>query len=336
MDETGEPGLPHAVALAWGVAELPQRGPKRELSIERIVDAAIEIADAEGLAAVSMARVAASLGFTTMSLYRYVTSKDDLLQLMGEAASGVPIPPERDDQDWREGLREWAATTLEVFREHPWFGDIPIQGAPSTPNALAIVDWGLRIMKDLPLSPGEKISTILLLSGLVRSFGHIERDLRRAMVKGAEYDEGSRRASAEALRALVTESRFPYLYPIVQAGAYTDDETADAEAPVHDDFAFGLERILDGVQARVEQLGSAAPPPTASRPEPPYPRDKAVKEAVRVRREAEARLREARAREKEAVAKARERAAREAERAAREAERAEREAERAAKRAAAG
>ena len=91
-DIPAEPELPRAVALAWGVAANPQRGPKREMSIERIVDAAIEIADAGGLAAVSMASVASALGYTPMSLYRYVTSKDDLLVLMQE--TGVGVPPE--------------------------------------------------------------------------------------------------------------------------------------------------------------------------------------------------------------------------------------------------
>src|SRR6187401_87608 len=98
-----DPELPRGVALAWGVAANPQRGPKRELSIERIVDAAVEIADAEGLGAVSMSRVAASLGFTTMSLYRYVTSKDDLILLMQEGAVLPPVPDESIERGWRDG-----------------------------------------------------------------------------------------------------------------------------------------------------------------------------------------------------------------------------------------
>ena len=129
-----EPELPRAVALAWGVATHPQRGPKRELSIERIVDAAIEIADAEGLTAVSMSRVAASLGFTTMSLYRYVTSKDDLILLMQERASDVVVPDSTAEQDWswREGVTAWVLAIRARYREHPWLVDIPVSGAPIT------------------------------------------------------------------------------------------------------------------------------------------------------------------------------------------------------------
>src|SRR5215207_4733722 len=123
--ERFDPELPRAVALAWGVAANPQRGPKRELSIERIVDA-------EGLAAVSMSRVAASLGFTTMSLYRYVTSKDDLILLMQEAATDVPRPAEAVERGWREGVTAWVLAIRGAYREHPWLVDIPISGAPIT------------------------------------------------------------------------------------------------------------------------------------------------------------------------------------------------------------
>ena len=99
--------LPRAIALAWGIAAEPLRGPKREMSIERIVEAAVELADADGIGAVSMSSVAARLGYTTMSLYRYVSAKDDLLVLMTE--EGIGLPPDHDpiDDDWRRGLQRW-------------------------------------------------------------------------------------------------------------------------------------------------------------------------------------------------------------------------------------
>src|SRR6478735_3857094 len=98
-----DPELPRAVALAWGVAANPQRGPKRELSIERIVDVAVEIADAGGLSAVSMSSVATELGFTPMSLYRYVSAKDDLVLLMQERGIGVPPDSVVQAETWRAG-----------------------------------------------------------------------------------------------------------------------------------------------------------------------------------------------------------------------------------------
>src|SRR4051812_50222549 len=100
-NDGGELELPRGVALAWGIAASPQRGPKREMSVESIVDAAVELADAEGLGAVSMAAVAARLGYTPMSLYRYVTAKDDLILLMQEEATGLPPQQGGAAEGWR-------------------------------------------------------------------------------------------------------------------------------------------------------------------------------------------------------------------------------------------
>lgn len=299
MTEETEPQLPRGIALSWGIAERPQKGPKRELSLEGIIDAAVEIADAEGLGAVSMARVSSSLGFTTMSLYRYVTSKDELVQLMQNAASVVLVPALDESQDWRDGLREWSASVRAVYQRHPWLLDMRVGSIPMSPSDLAMVDWAMRILRDLPLSQGEKMSTLLLLSGYTRSVGQLERDLR-----AADLGEVSPEHRA-ALKQLVTEELFPYLHPIVQSGTYMGDE-GDAEED--EDASFGLERILDGVERYVAARadGRQTPPvvqPTAE----PYPHDKAVAEAVKARREAEKKVREALKRERETVKAARER-----------------------------
>src|SRR6476660_9220556 len=107
--------LPRGVALAWGIAASPQRGPKREMSVERIVEAAVELADAEGLGAVSMAAVAARLGYTPMSLYRYVTAKDDLVLLMQEEATGLPPESVREVQGWRGQLEALYHSMLQLY-----------------------------------------------------------------------------------------------------------------------------------------------------------------------------------------------------------------------------
>src|SRR5690606_40008644 len=107
------------VSMAWGVAVAPQRGPKRELSHERIVEAAIGIADAEGLAAVTMQRVAQGFGFTTMALYRYVASKDDLHRLMLDAVTAGQEWAVAAD-DWRIGVGQWVHVVSESYDRHPW------------------------------------------------------------------------------------------------------------------------------------------------------------------------------------------------------------------------
>lgn len=300
MTDPLENGIPHAVALSWGLAANPQRGPKREMSVERIVDTAMALADEGGLAAVSMAKVAAELGFTTMSLYRYVTSKDDLLLLMQDAAcASFMMPPMDSVLGWRQGLREFALASVNVVRLHPWYLDIPIAGAPVTPGNLAIVDWGLGCMAALPLDDQEKMSTVLLLSTYGREVGVVERDVSRSREAGAV---GAGLDVPGILGLLVTEERFPHLHRILQSGAYTDNDPPGQE---HDDFDFGLERILDGIAHLIAQREAdgpvAAPEPVAARV---YPRDKSVREAVKARREAETKLREALKKEREAVKKA--------------------------------
>lgn len=308
MTDEVEEVLPRAVALSWGVAERPQRGPKRELSIERIVETAIAVADQDGLPAVSMSRIASELGFTTMSLYRYVTSKDDVLALMQDAVCDIVIPAEDDrDDDWRVGLRRWSMASIEVIQAHPWFPDIPISGIPLMPNNLAVLDWGLREMRDLPLTDAEKMSTALLLSSYARASGIVERDVRRSRANGATPPQ-SGEAFTAALAELVTAERFPDLAPLVVSGSYTDAEDEQ------DDFAFGLERILDGIERYIATRDSGESI-VASEPRPEHvPYDKAVREAAKQRREAEKALREAKKREREAIARARERAGREKER----------------------
>lgn len=307
-----DPELPRAVALAWGVAAHPQRGPKRELSIERIVDAAIEIADAEGIGAVSMSRVAASLGFTTMSLYRYVTSKDDLILLMQEGAVEPPVPDDAVERGWREGVTAWVLAMRAAYREHPWLVDIPISGAPITPNSLLIVDWFLREVRDLPLNDGEKMSTLLLLTSYARATSAQERDLGAAAAAASDPGEVTGQSAFAALAELVTPERFPYLSPLLLGGGYVAPPGV-AFDDGDDDFAFGLHRILDGIERHVERLGGtsspAAPEPLA---EPPaqldLPRDPRVRDAAKARRaaekgvrEAQKALREAQKREREAI-----------------------------------
>ncbi|WP_277207667.1 TetR/AcrR family transcriptional regulator [Isoptericola croceus] len=304
---TDAPELPPRLALAWGVAERPERVPRRELSIERIVEAAVEIADAEGLAGVSMARVAKSLGFTTMSLYRYVTSKDDLLLLMQEVAFDVEFPPPHEPADWRAELREWALFALAVYRNHPWVLDIPVTGAPMTPNSLRAADAGLRALRSTPLADGEKVAVILLVSGYARNAAALGHDLDRAAADSSD-DASAGDAVAQALRDLVDEVRFPYLRPLVERGTYLP-ETAGLDEI--DDVGWGLERTLDGVAAfvdrRAAEVDGVERPGTdssdaeteadataeASAVVQAYATDAKVKKAANKRKEVERKVREA-------------------------------------------
>ncbi|GAA1059633.1 TetR/AcrR family transcriptional regulator [Agromyces bracchium] len=299
-ENAAEPELPRGVALAWGVATNPQRGPKREMSIERIVDAAVEIADAEGLGAVSMSRVAQSLGYTTMSLYRYVTAKDDLLVLMQEQGIGLPPEPEAglDDADWRERLRGLGRAQVDVHRAHPWLLDIPIQGTPITPNNLAWMDAMLDALSAAPLDEDERVAIILLVTGQLRWQSTIERSYEVAAgaagIDPQTIDDGR----SAVLDAFVTAEEFPALRRAVDAGVFREGE---------DPFAFGLERVLDGVAEYIARRagGDRPAPPPVSRETPEVAADKKVREARKSVREAEKRMRDARRLERQAVREAR-------------------------------
>src|SRR3712207_6358112 len=110
--------LPKNLVVLYGPREAPRRGPRPSLTIDGVVAAAIGIADAEGLAGVSMSKVAERLGYTTMSLYRYVRSKDDLLLLMADAANREQPPPV-EPESWRDGLAAWATGIFRTYRRHP-------------------------------------------------------------------------------------------------------------------------------------------------------------------------------------------------------------------------
>lgn len=317
---TDLPELPPQLALAWGVAERPERVPRRELSIERIVEAAVEIADVEGIGGVSMARVAKSLGFTTMSLYRYVTSKDDLLLLMQEAAMDDDLPPAHEPADWRAELREWILHILDLYRRRPWVLDIPVTGVPMTPANLRFVDTALRALRSTPLDDEEKMGVLMLASGYARTAGTLERDLTRAMAESGGGDAVTGAGFADTLRELVDEVRFPYLRPLVERGSYAGEGDLD-------DATWGLERTLDGIEAYIDAGAAGAPSAgrdgtagtAAAGPAPvdpvvaeavalidAYGSDPKVKKAAAKRKEADKRVREAQKKVRELEKAARE------------------------------
>lgn len=301
-----EIALPRGVALAWGVAATPQRGPKRELSIERIVEAAVELADAEGLGAVSMSAVATRLGFTTMALYRYVTNKDELLLVMAEAALGVPPLSTRERGTWRERVTAYHHEMLAVFRAHPWLLDLPIEGVPTTPANVGWLEEGLAALDDTPLDWHEKTAVMLLVQGVARWTATIERGYSARAASDSVDPEEIDRVTEHILDTLVTAEGHPHVRQALDHGILTADG---------DPFSFGLDRILDGVAQYVERRAvQEEPPAPVAEPTPAatdaHPKDPKVRAARAERREAERRLREAVKREREAVARAREKEAR--------------------------
>jgi len=248
--------LPPGLDLLWGRRERGRRGPKPGLSVDAIVDAAVRVADAEGLDAVSMARVAKELGFTTMSLYRYVTSKDELLQLMWNASAQGADSLVLDGDGWRDRLRQWVAFQREALDRHPWITQMPMAAPPLAPNSLTFVERGLETLEGTGLPDADKIRVIGLLSSYTLSEGRMAHDAARAAVAArAAAAAGDTPAAApatfeELVRQLVDEKSYPILHRLAWSAAIGDAPSGMDEAA---EFRFGVECILDGVQKLIER-----------------------------------------------------------------------------------
>jgi AcrR family transcriptional regulator len=239
-------GLPRSLEVLWRRADRRRGAARQALSLERIVAAAIEVADAEGLDRLSMARVADKLGCATMSLYRHVPSKDDLLVFMMDAAPGDPPALVVAEGDWRGGLERWAHALRAVYLRHPWVLQITGSSPPLEPGQLAWLDCGLAVLRATRLPPAEKLSVIMLLLFYVRG----EAQLAAARTRGGPPDRaGDRQVLArygQTIAQLIDPARLPALAEAIAAGVF-DPGRDDTDATPH--FEFGLARVLDGIAA---------------------------------------------------------------------------------------
>jgi AcrR family transcriptional regulator len=234
--------------LLWGIGPAPRsRGPRQGLTVERIVQAGIEIADAEGLAALSMRRVADRLGVGTMSLYTYVPSKAELVDVMFDRAVGSVSRPEVTG-GWREKLTAVARSAWELYERHPWLLQVMAMSRPPLgPNCIADYDHQLRAVDGVGLTELEMDSVVSMV---------------------AVYVQGTARAAAEAARSAsdtgVTDDEWwstyapllekvfdPEKYPVAARVGQVAGETYQSAYDARHGFEFGLARILDGVAALI-------------------------------------------------------------------------------------
>lgn len=243
--------LPASIEAAWGIRDRPHKGPKPGLSLKRVVEAAVQVAVSEGLAAVSMSRVATELGASAMSLYRYVGSKDELLDLMVDEAFGPPPPTPDPGQGWRNGLSTWAWAARASYYRNAWSLHIPIRGMPITPNQVAWFENGLASMAATGLSEDEKASAVLLVNTYTRSEATIGVTISAAVQESGTAPDEWMRHYGRLITSLTDPHRFPAISRVVSAGVFGQADPSDKE------FAFGLERILDGLEILVRSRGPA-------------------------------------------------------------------------------
>ncbi|OHV50283.1 hypothetical protein BCD48_10875 [Pseudofrankia sp. BMG5.36] len=243
--------------MLWGAPTRPRRGPRPALRLDSLVEAAIALADEEGLGALSMARVAERLGFTTMSLYRHVASKDDLLLLMLNEAVGPPPDTLVTDPaaGWRAGLDAWTRGMYERALAHPWITRVGIGGAPTLPHQLAWMDRGVAPLAGVPLTGQEKLSAILMLSRYAMSAAQLTSDVVAAAGAGT-YEPGDGDYGATLAR-LLDPARFPALHAIAVSGEIDPSVPPEGVADeLHAEFHFGLARMLDGLDVLLRSRAS--------------------------------------------------------------------------------
>jgi AcrR family transcriptional regulator len=218
-----------ALDLLWNDRRPPTRGPKPALSLDRIVATAVAIADAEGLAAVSMERVATELNFTKMSLYRYVPGKNELVALMVDRAVGGLPPSLSRLEGWRERLHAWGQELFDRFVAHPWSLPSTVGARPIGPNELEWTEYAVASLDGLDLGPAEKLDAVALLAGHVRGIA--------AQAAALGSDAGTQFGRMLADLALPRADRFPALARVMT-------ELSSGAAGENDALTFGLTRIL--------------------------------------------------------------------------------------------
>jgi AcrR family transcriptional regulator len=242
VDESGDRSL----ALLWEGRGPPARGPRPAFALDEVVRAGIDVADADGIAALTMARTAARLGVTTMALYRYVPGREVLVDLMTDAALGPPPAIASAGGAWRDQLARWARGSLARFRAHPWLIDTAQARVPLGPNWFGWLDAGIAALAGSGLPPGEIVASVMLVDGHVRATAQLS--------VGAGTTDRWARDFARVLQAALGDARFPALTRLAAAGGFGADADWDA-------FEFGLARVLDGIAARAESAAVDAPPP---------------------------------------------------------------------------
>ncbi len=243
--------VPVELRRLWGQSVTSRLGRPAELDVRRVVRAAVELADQDGLSGVSLPRIARELGYTTMALYRHVGSKDELLTLMQDFAIGeapkIPVP----EGDWREGLRRWALAELRLNARRSWLARLPI-APPAGPNQIAWMESALRILRGTGLGWAEKVRILMVVSGYVRQATLQAQDLARVWDRiGVDKAEGEERYGRN-LANLIDPSRFPEAAGLFSSGIFdAPSNRVPADCTTDPDFVFGLEIILDGVAAAI-------------------------------------------------------------------------------------
>ncbi|MEU4546797.1 TetR/AcrR family transcriptional regulator [Nonomuraea dietziae] len=237
----------------WMRSERPARGPKPAYSRAQITEAAVRIADAEGLEAATMRRIAAEIGAGAMSLYRYVPSRDDLVELMADRLMGEIDVEGLPSGDWRADLTRYAHGMRAMWLRHPWIATVHRSLPSFGPNQLRLIERVMGAL-DVHVSIDENLGLMAILTGYVEGALREEvswaEEVRRSGLSESEWMA----RSSPRVHQLMESGQYPIFTKIVT-------EARQLHLSRDDQFRYGLERVLDCIAAA---LPSTAEPPGAA------------------------------------------------------------------------
>ena len=249
----GDPA--RTLKLLWREPRDPtdtRRGPRQGLTVERVVAAAIGLADTEGLGAVTMRQIAHVLGVVPMSLYTYVPGKAELLDLMLDTVYSQMPRSDLAGQPWRERLAAIAQENRELFGRHPWVAEVATSRPPLGPGAMAKYEHELGAFAGLGLDDVEMDAALTFLLGFVHGAARSAAEAAAVRQDSTMSEEQWWAANAPLLARVFDQDKYP---TAARVGAAAGAAHGAAYSPEHA-YVFGLRRVLDGLGVLIDTRGA--------------------------------------------------------------------------------
>ncbi len=249
-ERTGAGDPARTLRLLWRAAlpGLPRRGPRQTLSVDEVVDAAVTIADADGLDAVTMRGIADRLGVSAMSVYTYVPGKAELLDLMVDLIYLQMPRAAWRTRSWRKRLTRVAADNRALYDAHPWAATVAsLSRPPLGPGLMAKYEHELSAFDGTGLDDVRVDAALTLVLQFVQAWARTASDIAAA-TDGDRSDDAWWAANAPLLAQVVDESAYPRAVRIGAAAGAAQGGAYDADRA----YEFGLGRILDGIGALLD------------------------------------------------------------------------------------
>lgn len=242
-----DPDLRRRSELLWDDRSPSTRGPKPGVTPDDVVQAAVQIADEEGLVALTMHAVASKLGFTTMAIYRYFPNKEALYDAIVDAGMGHPPRPAEPRGDWRAEVAQWARAKRAMLCARPWLAELPFVAAPHGPNWLSWLEALTEPLAATGLGAPDIGEMISVIDGFTRGASDTAISLARARARGTSDEEWAAAVGADLGRA-IGDPRFPAFAAVLSAPSSGKSRTMD------ESFDFCLQRVLDGIELYVKSV----------------------------------------------------------------------------------